>query len=149
MGSNLTTLTLINLCSVEVFIFSLFWRDVCRLPASRDFTLSIDTQCSVFNKSFRPRLHGSGQIFALLDRLFTWICANSVTDCSAVYIVPCKFWDQSFWLFCFTFVKQPAGLNRAICTKSCMVRVFTRVITTLEPCRSKSWPAFSGPKLVY
>ena len=23
--------------------------------------------------------------------LFTWICANSVTDCSGIYMVPCKF----------------------------------------------------------
>ena len=30
-----------------------------------------------------------------LDRLFTWDRANSVTDCSSVYMGPCKFWDQS------------------------------------------------------
>ena len=34
------------------------------------------------------------------------------------------------------------GHNRAIWAKSCTVRVFTRVRTNMEPCRSRSWPAF-------
>ena len=37
-------------------------------------------------------LHGR---ILYLDRLFTWDRANSVTDCSSVYMGPCKFWDQS------------------------------------------------------
>ena len=43
----------------------------------------------------RPCLHGSGQVFTptifFLNHLFTWIRANSVTDCSGVYTDPCKF----------------------------------------------------------
>ena len=34
------------------------------------------------------------------------------------------------------------GHNRAIWAKSCTFREFTRVRTNIEPCRSKSWPAF-------
>ena len=37
-------------------------------------------------------LHGR---ILYLDRLFTWDRTNSVTDCSSVYMGPCKFWDQS------------------------------------------------------
>ncbi len=33
-------------------------------------------------------LHGQ---ISYLDRLFTWIRANFVTDCSGVYTEPCKF----------------------------------------------------------
>ena len=47
-----------------------------------------------------------------LDRLFTRIRANFVTDFSGVYTGPCKFLGQSFLLCCFAFAKQP-GKNIA------------------------------------
>ena len=44
-----------------------------------------------------------------LDRLFTWDRANSVTDCSSVYMGPCKFWDQS--RLCHDWLKLSFSAN--------------------------------------
>ena len=81
-------------------------------------------------------LHGR---ILFLDRLFTWIRANSV----AVWLQWCSHGsvqslDQSRQLI--------PGHNRAIWATSCTVRVFTRVRTNMEPCRSKSWPVFFRPQ---
>ena len=56
---------------------------------------------SITLEFIRHLLHYSGPVYTglekflhsqilFLDRLFTWILANSVTDCSGVYMDPCK-----------------------------------------------------------
>ena len=50
---------------------------------------AIQTNWSAFEaKGSDTFLHGR---ILFLDLLFTWIRANSVTDCSGVYTAPCKF----------------------------------------------------------
>ena len=111
----------------------------CRLYSCWQQVRAI-TRPNIFSYCFctlRLRLHGSGQIFA----------RTNFVPGPHVYMDPCKFcwsgvhtdpWQQSLDQSRYLI----PGHNRTIWAKRCTVRGFTGACTNMEPCRSKSWPAF-------
>ena len=91
-----------------------------------------------------------------LDRLFTRILANSVTDFNGVYTGSCKFLGQSFLLCCFILAKQPskntAGLQASTVLSEQRVARFGCLhesVRNRNRAGQKVALLFSGPNLAH
>ena len=118
------------------------------------------TTYSAFVVVLGPVYTGPEKFFAgrilFLDRLFTWIHANSVTDCSGVYTGPCKFQDQPFSLCCVAFARQPGkSIARFQALTALSVQKVARFGGLHESVRNRNRAGkkltcfFTGPKLAH